>query len=64
MITAAQRAVAAELPFDLSDAEIERQINPDGSPRPFISASPMVRARQLAQAAMATVIATPVALAA
>lgn len=67
MITAAQRtAVAAlDLPFDLSDADIVKQFNADGSDRPFVSAFPMRRARQLALAAMNAVSAdTPLAAAA
>lgn len=55
MITAAQRAAVADLPFDLTDAEIATQVNPDGTPRPFESKFPMQRARELAHAAMAAV---------
>ena len=67
MITAAQLAAvaAADLPFDLSDADIERQWNPDGSPKQFVSRFPMLRARELAVAAMNAVIAdAPKAIAA
>lgn len=67
MITAAQRAAVAalDLPFDLSDADIAKQFNADGSDRPFTSAFPLRRARQLAVAAMNAVIADqPQALAA
>ena len=60
MITTAQRAAvaAANLPFELSDADIARQFNTDGSARPFISKFPMLRARELAVAAMNAVIAS------
>lgn len=60
MITAAQRAAvaAANLPFELSDAEIANQFNADGSSRPFVSKFPLVRARELAVAAMNAVIAS------
>jgi hypothetical protein len=60
MITAAQRAAvaAADLPFELSDAETANQFNADGSARPFVSKFPLLRARELAVAAMNAVIAS------
>lgn len=67
MITAAQAAAvaAANLPFDLSDADVARQWNPDGSPRPFVSRMPLARARELAREALdAVVAAAPMAAAA
>jgi len=65
MITAAQRTAAADLPFELSDAEIANQFNADGSSRSFVSKFPLRRARELAVTAMNSVIAaTPVAVAA
>lgn len=64
IITAAQRAAVADLPFDLSDEEIARQVNPDGTPRPYESRFPMQRARQLARAAMESIASPAAALAA
>ena len=67
MITTAQRTAvaAANLPFELSDAEIATQFNADGTTRSFTSKAPMLRVRQLAVAAMnAVIVGQPTAIAA
>jgi len=54
MITQAQRTAveALELPFALSDADIERQFESDGTAKPREQRDPMNRVRQLARSAM------------
>lgn len=64
IITTAQRTAAAQLPFELSDAEIARQFNADGTSRPFESKFPMLRARELARSAMEAIASPATALAA
>lgn len=53
-ITAAQRAAveACNLPFDLTDADIARQFNADGSDIKLADRNPRDRARSLARQAM------------
>jgi hypothetical protein len=54
MITQAQRAAveALELPFVLSDDDIQRQFAADGTPIARETRNPMARARELARSAM------------
>lgn len=54
MITQAQRTAvgALDLPFALSDADIERQFEADGTAKPREQRDPMNRVRDLARSAM------------
>ena len=51
-ITRAQRTAAAGLPFKLTDAEIVRQFNADGTSISVETRNPMAAARNLARQAM------------
>ena len=53
-ITSAQRQAveALDLPFDLSERDIHKQFNPDGTTIPRDQRPTMVRVRELARAAM------------
>lgn len=54
MITQAQRTAveALDLPFALSDTDIERQFEADGTAKPREQRDPMNRVRDLARSAM------------
>lgn len=56
MITKAQRAAveALDLPFELSDSDIARQFNEDGTAKIANDRDPMDRVRDLANKAAAT----------
>lgn len=63
VITAAQRAAVAalDLPFDLSDSDIARQFEADGTAIPLPPRNPILRVRSLSRAAMEAQVTLPLA---